>query len=127
LLWRPESCIFSPQTPEEAKVVVKRYNDFVALLNKKDFKTAYSYTSPNYRQTHSLIEFQSASGIFSSNWETGDSLEICGDKATLHPHKYDSKLFDGKVIRLVKTSGEVTSLVKMNGVWFIDSFFFYVD
>jgi hypothetical protein len=97
---------------QDKAAIANRYNQMYLAKKKDDVESAYSYMSPEYRQTHILKEFLEDYSFHIHGWDTlhpEHSVMLSGNRATLYPRRYD--FFDFYV-------GPSYELVKVDGEWY---------
>ncbi len=84
------------------------YMDFHMALHDKDYDSAYSCMSPEYRQAHSLAQFKERFGEMGERWlalEPGRYLRVRGRAARLHPGS-DHWPMSGPIYEFVKVGDD---------------------
>lgn len=106
------------QNHQDSSAIERRFSEFCPAISEGGYSTAYSYMSPEYRQTHSPGQFSTDEDprydLYSNINAMGCELsphhhvQISGDNAVLYPNRCAFMEVYG---------GPAYELVKVNGIW----------
>ena len=115
-----------PPGHQDRAVIAERYTQFNESFNNGNYELAYSFMSPDYRQAHTVTDFQSDFDFLAvldgEPLRPGYSIRLSGNnKASLTP--------DGPLWGLgIVWSGYDFKLEKIEGVWYLTGEYeFYLD
>ena len=104
---------------QDVSAIDALYMQFHNALSNRQYETAYSYMSPEYRQTRTLREFVNEDFLsHGEDWlvlHSNRSLKFRGNKATLYP-------LDKSVL---PWSGPEYTLIKVNRQWYLTGEYFW--
>lgn len=106
----------SDRFTKDQRMIESRYVEMIAAFKARDYRTAYSFTSPGYQRSNDIESFRSS--FIPYFLEPGHQISVGADKADVYP--LSSGFFE-------LYFGPIYHWIKMDGTWYFDDLTFSVD